>query len=148
MPADPVLTDQHLVEGNNAQHDIVVLEQHEAPANALGNATFDPWKEFDAWRAKRVMHVLQVEYPGHFWCVVSDNKQGIVKISIPILMGVGNWFVINQKTHDVTPGMVIVAGGEILERYGLTRGRMNVGSFLDAREKHSALVVPSRKVPG
>lgn len=147
MANDPVLTDQHLIEGGKGEHDIVILEKHEAPSNALGNAAFDPWKEYDAWRAKRVMEVLNAHYPGHLWCVVSDNAHGIVKISIPVLMGVGNWFVINQMTHDVTPGMVIVAGGEILERYGLERGRLKIGEFLEARAKHSALLVTSRKVP-
>jgi hypothetical protein len=79
--------------------------------------------------------------------VVSDRTQGIVKISIPVLMGINNWFVINEKTHDVTPGMAIVAGGEILERYGLERGRFKISEFLEARAKHSALLVKSRKVP-
>jgi hypothetical protein len=147
MANDPVLTDQHLLEGGHAQHDIVVLEKHEAPSNAQGNATFDPFKEYDRWRAKRVMEVLQMEYPGHFWAVISDRTQGIVKISIPILMGVNHWFVINEKTHDVSPGMVIVAGAEILERYNLARGRMNVGAFLETRQKHSKLLVPSREIP-
>jgi hypothetical protein len=147
MPNEPVLTDQHLLEGGQGQHDIVILQKHEAPSNALGNPAFDPFKEFDAWRANKVMTVLNMEYPGHFWCVVSDKAQGIVKISIPILMGINNWFVINQRTHDCTPGMVIAAGGEILERYSLQRGQINTGAFLDARAKHSALVVPSRKVP-
>lgn len=165
--SDNILVDgeirrQTVVEGGHGEHDMVLVERH------VGGVTAD-WEktqcdvarereviaereaailDFDLWRARRVMAVLKTHYPGHFWCVEHDLKQGICKISIPILMGISNWYVLNLRTHgDLTPGMVIAAGGEILERYGLARGRLNIGSFLEAREQHSALTHRRRPVP-
>lgn len=150
MPHDPQTIRQDVVEGTSlgGGHDVVVITEHESTAGPNGEVEFDVFKDFDLWRAKRVMSVLQSEYPGHLWGVVSDVKQGIVKISIPILMGVNFWYIINEKQTQVTKGAVVVAGGEILERYGLSRIRFNLGSFLEARSRHSALVMPSRHVPG
>jgi hypothetical protein len=137
---------------HEAGHDMVMLTKYEAPAGEyLGNGKWalapDEYKDFDLWRARQIMTWLKTVYPGHFWAVVSDTAQGIVKIGIPILMGVQNWYVINLRQTELTIGTVTVAGGEILERYVLSRQRFNLGTFLDARRQHSALVVPSRRVP-
>ena len=43
--------------------------------------------------------------------------------------------------------LLMRSGGELLERYGLPRGRFELAPFLEARDKHSALVVPGREVP-
>lgn len=146
MPSDAVTTRVEL--DTDGAHDILMHETYEAPCDRYGRPEFDVYKDFDQWRARRVMAVLKTEYPGHFWAVQSDVKQGIVKIGIPILMGVCNWYVINEKQTPVTPGAVIVGGGEILEHYGLSRERFNLGAFLEARAQHSKLVMPSRAIPG
>lgn len=151
MAHDPVTTREDLVP-DAAGHDIVMLTKYEAPAGeSNGDGTWavaeDQYKDFDLWRANRVIAFLKLTYPGHLWAVISDEAQHIVKIGIPILMGVNWWYVINTVETEVTPGAIIVAGGEILERYSLSRTRFNLGAFLDARARHSALVVPSRKVP-
>lgn len=144
MSGDPETTAETVVEGTNGRHDIVLVERHIAPSEGEE----DPVKDFDAWRARRVMAVLQHAYPGHLWAVDHDLKQGVCKISIPILMGICAWWVFNLRTHgELTKGMVIAAGGEILERYGLSRVRFNLATFLEAREKHSALVNRHRSVP-
>lgn len=149
MPLDPVLTRQHVIEADGpVHHDQVILEKYEAPAGSDGLAAEDPHKDYDMWVARRAMALLKAAYPGHFWCVVSDAKHHILKISIPVLMGVCHWYVINLRTHEMVPRTVILAGGEILERYGLTRGALQEAAFLDARARHSALVVPTRRVPG
>ncbi|MGP0093131.1 MAG: hypothetical protein ACLPKB_24800 [Xanthobacteraceae bacterium] len=136
-----------MIEGDRGRHDILVLEKYEAPAGDDGGGAPDPFREYDLWVANGMMALLKAAYPGHFWACQHDTRQRIAKIGIPILMGVSNWMVINLKTHELTPGLVIASGGEILERYRLPRGRLEIGSFLDARARHSALVVPSRKVP-
>lgn len=138
---DVQLKDQH------GGHDRVMLTKHEAPAGPDGEIAEDTRKEWDIWAAAQAMKILEAEYPGHFWRVVHDSAQGMAFISIPILMGVNRFMAINLRTHALDDMRVKLAGGEILERYGLTRGRIHMPSFLDAREQHSALVVPGRPVP-
>lgn len=150
MLRDGDIIGQHVEYGDCGQHDSVLLERYVGPNpdHIDEEQRLAAIHEFDLWRARRVMSVLLKEYPGHLWCVEHDLAQGICKISIPILMGIGYWYVLNLATHgDLTPGMVIVAGGEILERYGLPRCRLEIGSFLDARARYSALVDRRRAVP-
>lgn len=147
MPHDPVTISTHKVEKDTfGAHDIVVEKKYEAPASADGGIANDPYREKDAELAELMMKWLHRHYPGHLWGCVADTRQGIVKFNIPILMGFQTWWVVNLRTHDIVEGMREGAG-QILERYGLRRGRFELASFLDARMKHSKLVMPSRKVP-
>lgn len=148
MPHDLVTTRQDIVhKDTHGGHDSVILNRYEAPSGPDGEVAFDPFKEYDEWVAAQVMTTLKTHYPGHFWRVVHSCAQGVCLISIPILMGINRYMCVNLKTHAIDSHRVIMAGGEILERYGLLRGRFQLTPFLDAREKHSALVVPSRDVP-
>ena len=95
--------------------------------------------------ARKTFDILDQLYPGHLWNVIASTKNGIVRISIPTLMG-GNWaYVI--KWQDMSPHKVILAGGELLERYGLPRGRFELGSFLTARQNHGIPNLASKVVP-
>lgn len=142
------IINQVVDEGGHGQHDIVYLERLVNEAHYDDEVKRQAVADFDLWRGRRVMAVLKTKYPRHLWCVEHDLAQGICKISLPILMGITNWFILNLGTHgDLTPGMVISAGGELLERYKLPRGRFEIGSFLEARAKHSALVDRRRPVP-
>lgn len=146
MSGDAVLERTIVQEAEGGvQHDVVVMQKYIPPAGDENE--YDVHKDYDMWCAGRVYGLLIKHYPGHLWCVESDVKAHLVKISIPILMGIGDWYVINLKTHELTQGNIIVAGGEILERYGLFRGIMNDGAFLDARAKYSKLVDKSRGIP-
>lgn len=147
MPHDPktegltvLLKDEH------GTHDMIVQKQHEAPYGENGSVGFDEFKSADANVASNMMKWLLREYPGYPWGCVSDLQNKIVKFNIPILMGMQNWWVINLTTTDIIDGLRIGAG-QILERYRLRRGRFQLAPFLDARAKHSALVVPRRLVP-
>ena len=140
---DPVMTRLDAQEHIQGLPDQTIIEQYLAP----NDVAFDIHKDYDMWCARRGMALLKTYYPGHFWQVESDVKRHLFKISIPILMGVCNWYVINLRTHELTPENVREAGGNILERYKLKRGRFELGAFLEAREKHSKLVVKRRPVP-
>jgi hypothetical protein len=100
---------------------------------------------YDLWVARRAYALLDTAYPGHGWQVIADSAQGYVGIRLPILTG-GNWAYL-IKWADLTPAQVIRAGGELLERYRLPRGRFELGRFLEAREKHSILLMPGRTIP-
>lgn len=148
MPHDAVtLREDVLLKDRPGQHDRVIRTQYVASATADGGIAPDTRKEYDLWAAGEVMKVLEAEYPGHCFRVVHDSAQGVCLISIPILMGINKYMAVNLKTHALNPERVKNAGGEILERYGLKRGRFELTPFLEAREKHSALVIPGRAVP-
>lgn len=148
MPHDGELLGQTVIEGGRGKHDMVVLERHLAPMGPDGEEEFDPVRDFDLWRARRAMSLLLTTYPGYPWCVEHDTKQGICKISIPILMGICNWYVLNLGTHcAMSTHDVVTAGGEILERYRCPRTGFNIAAFLEARATHSALINRKRPVP-
>jgi hypothetical protein len=147
LPLDPITVREDIIEKDECGgHDRVVLSKYEAPANDNGLAAFDPYEAKDHEIAQTMMRWLDREYPGHLWATHADTRQGIVKFNIPILMGVNQWWVVNLRTHDIINGMRAGAG-QILERYRLRRGRFQLAPFLEAREKHSALVMPGREVP-
>ena len=100
---------------------------------------------YDLWVARRAYALLDRAYPGHGWQVIADSAQGYVGVRLPILTG-GNWAYL-IKWADLTPAQVIRAGGELLERYRLPRGRFELGAFLAARERDSILLDRSKKVP-
>lgn len=149
MPHDPVIARQDVLEHDRpGQHDRVMLTKREQPSGPDGEILQDRFQAYDEWAARQVMDVLEQHYPGHLFRVIHDSHQGMCLISIPVLMGINKFMAVNLKTHAMDNHRAIAAGGEILERYGLARGRFHLASFLEAREKHSALLMPNREVPG
>ena len=147
MPHDAKLLREDVVaKTTHGGHDMVIQTKYEAPAVSDTEAAQDPHKEHDLAVAKTMMAWLNKHYPGVPWGCVSDTAQGIVKFNIPILMGFENYWLINLRTTEIIEGMAQGAG-QILERYGMRRGRFDLGEFLDARQKHSKLVLKSRAIP-
>jgi hypothetical protein len=146
VPHEPVLENQHII-SEAGKHDLVALETYEAPSGVDGEVIYDKYKHQDLGNARWMSDVLQSVYGGYPWRCIYDGRQKMAYLSIPILMGINKFWAINLVTDELTRGLLIRAGGALLERYGQSRTKFNVGSFLDAREKHSALVVASRKVP-
>jgi hypothetical protein len=100
------------------------------------DAGHDPHKEADAQLCERTLAVLQRHYAGHQWKIESDARQGILKIQIHALMGDTLHYVILLDNVDGVTAFdaaVMKAGGEILERYGLPRGPMELDKFLESR---------------
>jgi hypothetical protein len=147
VPHDVITIREDVVEKTTlGGHDMVVQTKYEAPADSEGGIADDEFKERDLAIAANMMKWLQREYPGHPWGAVSDLRQGIVKINIPILMGFEDYWIVNLRTHDIIEGMAQGAG-QILERYGLRRGRFHLGEFLEARAQHSKLIIKKRPIP-
>ncbi len=94
----------------------------------------DRFAAADMALTKRIAAVVDHHYPGHPWLIVSDHKQGIVKIKIPQFMGATNWGVIWISTLKSDPGMrsIIRICGEILERYRIPRVGFSRDDFLTA----------------
>jgi hypothetical protein len=76
--------------------------------------------------AKRIGEHLDSHYPSHKFRVDVDSPQGIAKISHPLLPK--RWFyVIKLSELFMDPGLkcVMRAGGELLDRFNMPRGRFN-----------------------
>ena len=72
--------------------------------------------------AKNVAETLEKKYPGWFWAV--NVMDGVVTVKSLRLSG--NWgFVIHADKIDNDYRIVVMAGGEILERFRQKRGKFN-----------------------
>ncbi len=155
LPQDPVIEKQTVIPHENfGGHDKVLVRSHIAPSSTEvdGEAAFDPYHDQNNELAAKVFEFLWKNYPVEYdWNALAFLEYGIVVFNIPVLMGGEDWAVINLKTHgtnDKFGEAVCNLAGQILERYGLSRERYNLGAFLDARAKHSKLIMPWKKIPG
>lgn len=77
--------------------------------------------------AKEMADTLHGAYPGHLWAVTCEGEKGIATVRNLAL--VGDWgFVLKLKdifTASDWKKKVLAAGGEILERFKLSRGVAN-----------------------
>lgn len=153
MPHDLETVGQTVVEKSGfGRHDMIMAERYEAPSAVNDNGdvvkAVDPYCKNDMELAKLMSQWLQKHYEGHFWATKADIRQGIVGFNIPALMGMDNWYVINlRKLKKDFIEELAEGAGQVLERYNLPRGRLHLPSFLEARAKHSALLLPFRQVP-
>jgi len=78
-----------------------------------------------------LLAVLRRHYPGHFWHVDVNVRQGMINIHNLFLSGIWGFRIhlkgihsASQIEHDVK-----MAGGELLERYNMRRGSFNVDKW-------------------
>lgn len=119
-----------LLERGQGQPNIELQQRH--VRNALLPGEKDPYAEWDLMVAKAITRVLLSHYRGHFWVVEANRKQGVAWISIPILLG--EWKYVFHLREDITPAMIIRAGGLILERFNIPRSSLDVASFIAAKK--------------
>ena len=81
----------------------------------------------DYLTAKSMAEALHTAYPGHLWGVTCDGRAGFADVRNLALSG--NWgyrirlaamYSASQFKKDV-----LKAGGEVLERFSLSRGKLN-----------------------
>jgi len=81
--------------------------------------------------AKRLAEHLTRHYPGHLWAVNVDSHQGVATIQNMRLSG--RWgFVLkfpDLTYEDEIAREAMRAGGELLERYRLSRGRFRPDEY-------------------
>jgi len=73
--------------------------------------------------AKKYAEQLEAAYPGHLWAVTVDLRGGVAQVFNMSLTG-RYGFVIKLSRLKFDPKALVMAGGEILERYRLSRGKM------------------------
>lgn len=75
--------------------------------------------------ARTVAEVLDKHYPGHAWAVSADVMQGIVKVHNLNLSGEWGFILkMDNLINDPTERPIVNAGGELLERFNISRGEM------------------------
>lgn len=97
----------------------------------------DPFAAVDAALMKAVAFVINKYYPGHPWKVEVSHAQGVIFLSIPVLMGATNKYVIPIKMVKNAMDLrrhVMQQAGEILERYELPRNAFSRDEFCRAVE--------------
>lgn len=108
-----------------------------------------------------VSEKLERHYPAHPWMVKVDMKQGVVQISLPLVMPKTEVFVLHIDRLKADPNLdaVMRAGGTILEKYNIPRSGFRLDRFLEARDaghigqaqRRAAarrLIVPGQHQPG
>jgi hypothetical protein len=85
----------------------------------------------DIGLAKRFAEVLDRHYPGHLWGVRVDSGQGI---AVVFNLGLSGRWGFMLKLRELTyegeiAREVMLAGGELLERYRLSRGRFKEDEY-------------------
>lgn len=80
--------------------------------------------------ARRMAEALHTHYPGHLWGVSADVETGIAKVFNLRLSGQWGFVIkLNTLVNDVELKSVIRAGGELLERYKMHRGRFDAAAY-------------------
>lgn len=100
-----------------------------------------PYDSADIELAKNIYDILDKHYSGHPWAVWADHRKTNATADILLFYPnkLGQIYKFGYKLHIAkldAPYLrkkVIRAGGELLERYGLSRDRANEDSFLDAK---------------
>ncbi len=89
---------------------------------SLDVAKADVFTATDHTLAKNVAEKLEEKYPGWLWAV--NVMDGVLSVKSMRLSG--NWgFVLHTDKIDNDYKMVVMAGGEILERFRQKRGEFN-----------------------
>ena len=80
--------------------------------------------------SKLIAEKLHKEYPGHLWAVQADIEQGMATVRNLALSGEWGFYLkLSEVVNDPYLKKVKWAGGEILERYRLHRGRFEISQL-------------------
>lgn len=95
----------------------------------------------DILMSKEMADTLHAAYPGHLWAVTCDGEIGFADVRNLALSG--NWGF-RIKLDEIYSGSqfkhkVLMAGGELLERYKLSRGRFNADEYATLKTDHAGL---------
>lgn len=74
--------------------------------------------------SKRIAGVLEQHYPNHLWAVNVDARNGIATVHNMGLSGEWGFYIrLKELVNDPFMRKVVHAGGELLERYRVSRGQ-------------------------
>lgn len=85
----------------------------------------------DLLMSKTIAEALHEAYPGQRWAITCDSETGIITIrnlwlsgTWGYLMKIKEIYSASQLRHDV-----LVAGGEVMERFNMMRGRFDESRY-------------------
>jgi hypothetical protein len=90
---------------------------------------------------------LEQEFPGVPWGVDAQIESGIVKVCV---QGFAQWpYVIHVSTLKGDPSLRAVrkAGGELLERFQISRSKFSIADWQTANRRHNWLFHRNSKAP-
>jgi len=114
------------------EQNILLTNEYMSPEDSVAEA-------YDFGKSKEIGEALNNSYPGHLWAVRVQSKQGIATIHNMALSDSWGYVIkldnVYSASHLVKRG--IDAGGEILERFKVARGRVD-NELMDALPKDFA----------
>ncbi len=84
----------------------------------------------DTMWGKRIMATLTKHYPGHGWIVEVQHKQGIFDVWNAAISRVYGWRQLIAEVTDLEKAVMFI-GGELLERAGLNRAKLDEDALSD-----------------
>lgn len=95
--------------------------------------------------AKRISVVLMRDYPGWPWAVNVDSQAGVATIHNALLSGQWGYRIrLVELTNDPEMRTITRAGGEILERHAISRGRLQPAELGELKRDVRGLPVGDR----
>lgn len=92
----------------------------------------------DMQLAAAVGNELVRHYPGHGWQVESDIANGVVKIFNCHMSGLTGYLLHTSKIDFSSfSHTIMMVGGEMLDRFGLSRGKFNEEEVLNVQRDHT-----------
>ena len=81
--------------------------------------------------AMEMANTLHTHYPGHLWAVTCEGEKGIATVRNLGLSGQWGFVLklVDLSTASDWKKKVVRAGGELLERYRLRRGRLDADEY-------------------
>ena len=104
------------------------IQMHGAQNNILlANEYTEQQDTYDLAMSKEIAEALNQQYPGHLWAVRVQGEYGVASIHNLMLSGEWGYRLLLDKNYSVSDlrARAIKAGGEILERFNVKRGKMN-----------------------
>ncbi len=85
----------------------------------------------DLLMAKEMAEALHAAYPGHMWAVTCDGQVGFADVRNMALSGSWGFRLRLSDIYSASAFRkdVIMAGGELLERYKLNRGKLDQAQY-------------------
>jgi hypothetical protein len=100
----------------------------------------DPFAKAKMETARWAGEKLNQHYPGHPWLVQveGDRFNAVVMIQIMGIMPADRWYLIKFRNllTDAGGRMIMKAGGELLERYGMPRHGFSLTAWKDALSRY------------
>ena len=110
--------------------DITTFDGYQAPLDG----TFDEFEVADHILKMEVTKLLMSAYLGYPWHVIAEIRQGFVAFNLPELMGDSlHVFIRIEDKERIGKRLILDLAGNLLERMGLPRGRVDLDAYRAAR---------------